>query len=134
MSLIVQTAPMGADDPDVLIISRKFNETVVNEGWPDGHRGVGLHFCPSRRIQSARWKRCGFHLTNETEDEWQLYAREYVAEMRESYRRTRKVWNEVLQWQRVVIVSRDDDFVRSPRTVLAREILEKMGAQYMGEL
>lgn len=134
MSLIVNTAPLGFDDPDILIISRKFNDKAALDGVPGGHREVGIHFCPSKRIQAARYRRCRFIIANETPDEWEQYAQDYISEMRESYRRTRKVWNEVLQWERVVIVSRDDDAVRSPRTLLAQVILPTLGAKYMGEL
>jgi len=134
VSLIVHTGPAGCDDADVLIISRKLNEKIVADGWPDGHRGVALHFCPSKRLQAARWKRCRFNLEHETEDEWLQYEQEYTAEMRESYRHNRVAWDTLLSWQRVVIVSREDNAEKSPRVVLARSILTKLGAQYMGEL
>lgn len=136
MPLIVHTAPLGHEDPDVLIISRKFNELRVADGQPGGHRDVGIHFCPSKRLQSARWRRCRFNLNHETPEEWEQYVSDYVAEMRKSYISTRKAWDTVLGWERVVIASSGDEggADRSPRAVLAQNILEKLGASYMGEL
>lgn len=134
MPLIVHTAIAGIDDPDVLIISRKFNEKRATEGFPDGHRGVAIHFCPSKRLQAARWKRCRFNLEHEAPEEWELYEREYIAEMRLSYKSARWAWDQLLTWDRVVLVSNDEDAQRSARTVLGQVILGSLGAKYTGEL
>lgn len=132
MPLIVFTAKLSdtvLDNPDALVISRKFNE----KRWADGgHRGIAVHFCPSKGLQAARYKRCRFLLENETPDEWELYERQYTEEMRRSYREHRLAWEMLLGWERVVLV-RDDDAPRSARVVLAA-ILVKLGASYGGEL
>lgn len=134
MALQVFTGRMGIDDPDILIISRKFNDAAVKDGARHGHRDVGLYFAPSKALQNARWKRCRFKLEHEWPDEWERYVSDYKLEMRESYRKHRAVWETVLSWERVVIVSNDENPERSARTVLARDILSKCGAVYLGEL
>jgi len=132
--LVVHTAPLGFDDSDILIISKSHNQKVVADGWPGGHRGIGLYFSPDGQLQKLRMQRCGFKLEHETDAQWRKYFDDYVLQMRQSYRKNRQAWDTLLSWGRVVIVSRELEPPRSPRTVLAQFILPKLGASYAGEL
>jgi hypothetical protein len=134
VSLVVHTARFGSDDPDILSLSRSHNKKVVKDGWPGGHRGIGVYFSPSAGLQNVRYQRCGFHLANEHPEEWQLYADAYVREMRDSYRKHREAWDTLLSWQRVVLVCNSETPERSVRRVLASDVLRALGATYLGEL
>jgi len=116
----VYTARMGIRDPDYLDVTR-----TGNERRKDGeHRGIGLAFAPSGAILwPAKRGELGF----------EEYQRLYTAEMRQSYRTRRQAWDELLSWERVVLLCFCTEPLRCHRTVLAG-ILVKLGAEDCGEL
>lgn len=65
---------------------------------------------------------------------WERYVPAYLAEMRESYRCNRAAWGALLARQRVVLVCYCTDSEHCHRTLLARDILPKLGATYCGEI
>lgn len=134
MPLEVFTAIAGFDDIDALSISRKNNERLLADGCPGGHRGVGLYLCPSAQLQKARMRECGFKLEQEKDRQWMRFSELYTAEMRESYRKHAMAWTTLLTWERVVILSREEEAPRAVRTILAQWILPKLGARYVREL
>lgn len=136
MSLIIHTAKLAPDltSPDKLSISRSENKELVKAGQAGGHRGVGDYFAPSAKLQALRYKRCRFQLVNETEEEWLSFVDDYVKELRESYKKNRLAWEAVLGWERVILACNGERLDRAPRFVLARMVLEKLGASYVGEL
>ncbi len=133
MPLVVLTALAGADDPDVLVLSRKHVKKSELDGYPGGHRGIAAHFTPSAGLQAARWKRCRFNLDHEHPEEWDEYVEGYKRELRASYKQHPMAWTTLLSWQRVVLVCSGPSPERAVRVVLAG-ILEKLGASYAGEL
>lgn len=62
------------------------------------------------------------------------YARRYTEEMRASYRRSRDAWDAMLARWRAVLCCYCADPTECHRTVLARDIMPRLGAKYMGEL
>jgi hypothetical protein len=132
--LIVHTAIAGFDDADALVISRKHNDKLAEEGYQGGHRGVGRYFSPSAKLQKTRMQQCRFKLEDETDAQWRKVSDLYTREMRESYRNHPLARTTLLSWQRVVILSRETEAPRALRTVLAQFILPTLGAEYVGEL
>ena len=141
MALEVWTARIGSvDGDDVLDVTRK-------SAGPNG-----LPFAPSiellgpilraRARQRALFMRAGpedratlVEQARELEHEaWERYVPAYLAEMRASYRRERSAWARLLERPRVCLVCYCPKSERCHRTVLAREILPKLGAIYASEL
>jgi uncharacterized protein YeaO (DUF488 family) len=67
-----------------------------------------------------------------TDGDWGAYEREYIAQMRTSYRLYREHWDALLAKERVVLVCYCTDHTKCHRVVLAG-ILVKLGATYVGE-
>lgn len=64
---------------------------------------------------------------------WARYAPAYLAEMRRSYREERDAWNHLLLCPLVTLCCYCADASRCHRTLLARDILPKLGCIYAGE-
>lgn len=132
MILQAFTARMGSRDPDWLDITLAGNAKRVTPAEPRGHRGMGAVFAPTlgllRGYLSAK-DRGTF-----TAEQWERYRLQYTAEMRESHSFERPAWDQLLALPRVVLLCFCTDPERCHRTVLAREILPKLGAAYCGEI
>lgn len=131
MSLNVHTARMGIRDPDYLDITR-----AGADKRPEPHRGIGSFFAPSRYLLNHYlWLKGKSTGDGELSDlEWLDYRKRYIAEMRASYGSFRAHWVTLLSWNRVVLVCFCQDPTRCHRTVLAYDILPKLGATYRGEI
>lgn len=64
---------------------------------------------------------------------WALYAEAYRLEMRESYRAHRAAWDALLARAEVTLCCFCTDAAHCHRTVLARDLLSRLGAIYAGE-
>ena len=154
MSVLVHTARIGRRDlnPDnVIDVSRK-------SARPDG-----LAFAPSWNIlrpalaarveaktardEAAAFRRRGVetlaakyeaHADKLERDVWAAYVKAFAAEMRASYDRERLVWERLLARDHVTLLcycsEKDGAPERCHRTLLARDILPKYGATFMGEM
>lgn len=115
---------MGLRDPDYLDVSLQGNLRRL-------HRGIGRSFAPSPHLlYPFLTKRKSGALTDA---DWARYVERYAAEMRLSYRERRSAWDELLSWERVVLLCFCTDPERCHRRVLAG-ILAKLGATDCGEL
>lgn len=124
MTLKVYTARMGLKDPDYLDVSLQGNLRRL-------HRGIGRAFAPSPHLLYpflTKRKHGGL-----TEADWQRYVERYTAEMRASYRERRSAWDELLSWERVVLLCFCTDPNQCHRRVLA-SILVTLGATDCGEI
>ncbi len=132
MTLQVQTARMGYRGPDWLDVTLQANGRRADGGEVGGHRGIGLFFAPSPDIlyPYLSKRRHG----RETDRDWLVDVAQYTVEMRSSYKRFRRAWDELLGWERVVLLCMCKDAARCHRTVLGQQILPKLGANYLGEL
>lgn len=131
MSLIVHTARMGFRGADWLDITRK---GAKERPEPGGHRGMGAAFAPSERLLNEFLRKRQSRPEGETDREWLDYVERYTVEMRKSYSVARASWNALLALDHVVLLCFCPEAARCHRSVLAREILPKVGATYMGEL
>lgn len=109
-------------DPDVIDVSRA--------GVLKRPAGPGAPFAPSWDLLQP------FILKRRAREplDFEVYARRYTAEMRESYRRSRKAWEALLSRDRAVLCCYCVNPDECHRTVLARDILPKLGASYRGEV
>lgn len=73
-------------------------------------------------------------LEREWSEAWENYTKGYFDEMRASYRARRAEWDALLSRERVTLCCFCNDPQRCHRTLLARDILPKLGATYAGEL
>lgn len=131
MPLIVHTARMGYRGADWLDITRK---GAKERPEPGGHRGMGAAFAPSDRLLNEFLRKRQSRPEGETDREWLDYVERYIDEMRASYVARRESWRRLLACDRVVLLCFCVEAQRCHRSVLARDILTKMGAKYMGEL
>lgn len=131
MGLIVHTARMGFDGADWLDITRK---GARERPEPGGHRGIGAAFAPSQALLNEFLRKRQSRPEGETDREWLDYVDRYTNEMRQSYRAHGDAWKRVLSWDHVVLLCFCPEAARCHRSVLAAQILTKLGAQYMGEL
>jgi hypothetical protein len=133
MTLRAFTARMGSRDPDWLDITLRGNQKRVASGyWRHGHRNMGMVFAPSPQLLQfyLDMRRAG-ELTPRA---WGDYVARYTRLMRESYVAHRPAWDRLLALPRVVLLCFCTDPERCHRTVLARDILPKLGAEYCGEI
>lgn len=65
---------------------------------------------------------------------WALYAPAFVDEMRQSYRVNRGAWERLLARDSIALLCYCTDPERCHRTLLAREMLPRLGAVYAGEV
>lgn len=66
-------------------------------------------------------------------DAWRSYVDQFYFEMRTSYRANRAAWDALLSRSEVTLCCYCVDHERCHRTLLARDILPKLGATYGGE-
>lgn len=131
MPLIVHTARMGFRGEDWLDITRK---GAKERPEPGGHRGIGAAFAPSDQLLNEFLRKRKSRPEGETDREWLDYVDRYIDEMRRSYKANRESWTRLLACDHVVLLCFCVEPQRCHRSVLARDILRKMGAKYMGEL
>lgn len=129
MSTQVHTSRMGFRGLDWLDITRGNKVEPTN---PGGHLGIGFAFAPSSKLLRFYLERR--RTEGLTDREWLEYVENFTREMRESYRRNRPAWDRLLAMPRVVLLCFCSQAAICHRTVLARDILPKLGAKYMGEL
>jgi uncharacterized protein YeaO (DUF488 family) len=115
---LVLTARISSRDPDIYNVSRKSGVDVFAPSW-----NLLSPFLEKRKQ--------GGELTDE---DWEVYRLGYLDEMRSSYRANRPVWDELLARKRSVLTCYCTDHNRCHRTILARDILRKLGARFDGEL
>jgi hypothetical protein len=72
-------------------------------------------------------------LEREQREAWERYVVGYLAEMRASYRANRPAWDALLAREVVTLCCYCTDPEHCHRTLLARDILPKLGATYGGE-
>lgn len=119
--LTVYTARMGYVGADAFDITR------------GAGIGDGLAFAPSNVILAPALAAHRSGDPAREEAAWQVYVPAYFAEMRESYRRNRPAWDRVLSETLLTVMCFCTDPQRCHRTLLARDILPKLGARYAGE-
>lgn len=118
MTCEVWTARMGSRDSDALAITRF---QVIDP--------VGQVFAPSAELLVTYLER---RRAGEEEAHWEDYVAAYTAEMRVSYKRHRRVWDELLSRPRVVLMCFCKDPNRCHRSICAG-LLGKLGATIRGE-
>lgn len=138
MTLRVFTARVSYGGPDRFDVTRK-------SGGPEGEP-----FAPSwkilqpffrlRKRSERAWEDAGgdpgrqCEAVDLQEAAWTTYVEAFTIEMRESFRTRRPAWDGLLARGRVVLVCYCTDPLRCHRTLLARDILPRLGATYGGEL
>ncbi|MDX1527032.1 MAG: DUF488 family protein [Gammaproteobacteria bacterium] len=122
-------------DSDWLDVTEKGNAERIAKGSPGGHRGIGAAFAPSAPLRREYVR---LYRANQdgslTDAQWLAYRKKFLAEMRESYRRHRAAWDELLKLDRVVLLCFCTDHTRCHRRILAEDVLPKLGAHYVTEL
>lgn len=120
MSAVIYTARIGYDDPAVVDITRKTGDQF------------GRAFAPSWALLGPvlQARRTG----GDMEREWQRYVAGFGGEMLASRENSPGAWRSLLARPRAVLVCYCSDPERCHRTLLARDILPKLGAVYGGEL
>lgn len=68
-----------------------------------------------------------------TPDHHAVYREAYLAEMRRSFERKRAAWDQLLSYDEATLVCYCPDPAFCHRTILAKEILPRLGAVYRGE-
>lgn len=96
------------------------------------HGGIGAAFAPSRGLLNWGLDRRD-QLDGLTDAAWIVYSRNYIKEMRVSYVEKRPAWDLLLAMSEVTLCCACKDPTQCHRTVLARDILRKLGAKYEGE-
>lgn len=127
MTIHVHTARIDYAGPDRLDVTRKSADE-----W-------GKSFAPSwatlRPVLDARKIAASMVVPSDyLDDAWREYVPRFMFEMRKSYRERRADWERLLAMPRVVLCCYCSDRDQCHRTILAREILPKLGAVYCGEL
>lgn len=133
MSLEVYTARISSKDPDRFDVTRKSGGAA------------GVVFAPSwailspalaARKEEKRLLDVGdqFEASTVANDAWADYVPAFLDEMRTSYRANRAAWDALVARRRVVFVCYCVVHERCHRTLLARNVLPKLGATYRGEL
>lgn len=118
MTLRVHTARVTYSGRDRLDVTRKSALTV------------GRSFAPSWAILAPALA------ARKAGDEalaWANYVTAFVAEMRASYREHRADWDWLLSCNEVTLVCYCTNAEHCHRTLLARDLLPKLGAVYCGE-
>jgi hypothetical protein len=132
MTLQVFTARMGYKaDTDWLDITRGGNAKREELG---GHRGMGKAFVPSEALLRHYLRLRSSAEADLSEYDWQRYVVSYTEEMRDSYVRQRASWVALLALPRVVAICFCSNHLQCHRTILAQQILPKLGATYAGEI
>jgi len=113
VTLIVHTSQLGHLVPDGLDITRT--------------GGLGFPFAPSLGLLRR-------YPTNGTDRDWLNFAEGYISEMRDSFKGEKQAWVNLLALPRVVLLCGCSEAPRCHRTILAQQILPKLGAKYAGEI
>lgn len=133
MSLQVFTGKMGLRDPDYLDITLQGNMRLTEKDHAcGGHRGLGLFFAPSPELLYPYLSKRRFNRLKP--GDWPKYAEAYKSEMRQRYRECRLPFDRLLELPRVVLLCFCANAEECHRTLLARDILPKLGAAYEGEI
>lgn len=119
MSLTVYTARIGYADPDVLDVTRKSGDQL------------GRAFAPSWTLLSPA---LAARAHGDIEAVWPRYVAGFRGEMDASQENSPGAWRSLLARKRVVLVCYCGNPERCHRTLLARDILPRLGAVYGGEL
>lgn len=137
MSLTVYTARIGYVGLDALDITRK---SAIGDAVVFAPSWAILNPALDARRRAADASKLFWSSLAATDDgpailaaAWTEYVPAYVAEMRQSYRAHRPVWNRLLSEVLVTLTCYCTDPERCHRTLLARDILPKLGATYAGE-
>lgn len=69
-----------------------------------------------------------------TDKDYEEYRLKYIGEMRASYKEHMRAWNKLLDMEAVILTCYCTDPDRCHRTILAKDILAKLGAEYHGEV
>ena len=96
------------------------------------HSRYGSVFAPSQWLVTFWVSRRRKNVMGQL-DAWAKYVETYLAEMRTSYTLHRDVWDAVLSLDEVTLVCFCEDPNRCHRTVLAKDVFQKLGATYGGE-
>lgn len=133
--LRVQTAKLGVyRDRGWLDVSLKGNRDRQARGELGGQDGIGLAFAPSPTLLYPLIKKRKQQGGRLSAEDWKAYVESYRAEMRTSYRLRREAWDALLGRHHVVLLCFCRDAFHCHRTLLARDILPKLGAIYAGEV
>lgn len=129
MTLQIHTARLHVRDPDAFNITRKSGQ------------GDGLIFAPSWQILTPilHAREHTAHLPPHrqplyAEEQYQLYRRLYLDEMRRAYRQNKTPFTRLLQRPRVVLQCYCVDPQSCHRTILAKEVLVPLGATFVAEI
>jgi uncharacterized protein YeaO (DUF488 family) len=114
----VFTARINVRDPDVFNVTRQSGAAAFAPSWSILRPALDA----MRRGGDA------------AERAWGVYVADFTHEMRESYRANRWEWDALLMRRRVCVVCYCANYLRCHRTLLARDILPKLGAVYRGEI
>lgn len=143
MTLRVYTARVSYGGDDRLDITRKSagaeglpfapSRAILNPALDLMHNATALIFFAdvAPGVEGgAEAKKLGAVVLRAT---WALYREAYTLEMRESYRAQRAAWDALLARAEVTLCCYCTDPKRCHRTVLARDVLPRLGAEFMGE-
>lgn len=143
--LVVATARISYGGPDRIDVTRKSGESWARAfapSWAILRPALAAREQANRLMGKARQAMAA----NEDEwgpmreaerieaDAWAAYVPAYLAEMRRSYVERRADWDMILSAKRAVVVCYCEDYRMCHRTILARDVLPKLGAKYEGEL
>lgn len=149
MSLIVHTARVSSRDPDRLDVTRKSGTSglFLAPSWATllpairARGAFELKWAELEEsmerddMQAERHLACELGAAKQTwVAAWSDYKRAYLDEMRRSYVEHRAQWVALLARPRVVLCCYCTDSEHCHRTLLARDILPKLGATNGGEL
>lgn len=119
MTLNVYTARIGYADPDALDVTRKSGDQL------------GRAFAPSWTLLGPALRA---RARGDMDAVWPQYVAGFRGEMYASQENAPGAWRSLLARPRAVLVCYCADPERCHRTLLARDILPRLGAVYGGEL
>ncbi len=120
MSVVVHTARISYRGSDRLDITRKSGRE-------------GIVFAPSWSLLGPVLRARTLSNHKDWPETWARYCEGFFAEMRLSYRTHRAAWDAMLSRSEVTLCCYCVDHERCHRTLLARDILPKLGATFGGE-
>lgn len=91
----------------------------------------GSIFAPSQQTLNA-WLKAR-KSTRGQKEAWEAYRKAFRLEMIQSFRKNKEVWEAIIELEEVTLVCFCEDANRCHRTIVASEMLPKMGAIYAGE-
>lgn len=147
--IIVYTARITSRDPDRLDVTRKSGTSglFLAPSWATlmpalrARQAFELKWVELEAAMAENDAQAERHLVHELDaakrawlDAWSTYQRTYLDEMRRSYVAHRAQWAALLARTRVVLCCYCVDAEHCHRTLLARDILPRLGATNGGEL